>query len=346
MELPVVRTEFGFERSACGCERCAVFCRYMPGYLIPSDLERLIPPEADALAWAKVHLRAVMPGPGGMPNLVPAQKRNGHCHWYEEGKCLVWQNSPYGCAFFDQHMSFEEHDRRNQAGRAARQEAFEQNALYARLWQALKEAGLVRAGRGKELNQRLGSALQEIRRHEVVELLAYDCGASRRLYQQMRRVQQQYGEQLVVHCLPVPMCPRCNAQVEAADAGQHRGCELARLAWAIKLAEPARFDQMHAWLLETDDPPRLADARHYASTLVGPDALERALAGTQVEESLAKVVQLYAQARGGKLPKLIAGRIVLEGEPSGETLSHFLEQVVGINAEFASRARSGSDCPR
>src|SRR5436853_7832803 len=132
VQLPVVRTEFGFQRTECGCARCSIFCRYMTGYLIPSDLDRLIPPGEDPLAWAKIHLRALMAAPGGLPSLVPAQQPSGQCHWLEDGKCGVWQNSPYGCAFFDQHMTREAHEQRNQPGWAARQVAFENNTLYAR----------------------------------------------------------------------------------------------------------------------------------------------------------------------------------------------------------------------
>jgi len=145
MELPVIRREFGFERTECGCAQCAMFCRVKPGYLIPSDLERLLPPGHDALAWAKVHLRARLVAPGGIPSLVPSRQVNGHCHWLQQGRCTVWQNSPYACAFFG-HLGNQEIERRNQAGRSARKEAFEQNTLYAQIWHALKDAGLTTTG--------------------------------------------------------------------------------------------------------------------------------------------------------------------------------------------------------
>jgi hypothetical protein len=145
VQLPVVRTEFGFQRTECGCAQCTLFCRVKPGYLVPGDLEHLIPPGEDALAWARVHLRARLVAPGGIPSLVPARQANGYCHWLEKGRCAVWQDSPYACAFFG-HLGNEDIERRNQAGRAARKEAFEQNAPYAQLWTALKEAGLTSTG--------------------------------------------------------------------------------------------------------------------------------------------------------------------------------------------------------
>jgi tetratricopeptide (TPR) repeat protein len=117
--------------------------------LIPSDLERLLPPGEDAFAWAKVHLRARLVAPGGLPSLVPARQANGHCHWLQNDRCAVWQNSPYACAFFG-HLGKEQIEVRNEAGRAARREAFAQNTLYARIWQSLKEAGLTSTGTADE----------------------------------------------------------------------------------------------------------------------------------------------------------------------------------------------------
>src|ERR1700720_4343742 len=57
ISLPV-RTEFGFQRTTCACELCSFWCRIMPGFLVPSDLQRLCPPDADLMAWAREHLRA------------------------------------------------------------------------------------------------------------------------------------------------------------------------------------------------------------------------------------------------------------------------------------------------
>jgi hypothetical protein len=162
VELPV-RSEFGFQRTECSCGQCALFCRVKPGYLIPGDLERLIPPGEDAFAWAKVHLRARLVAPGGIPSLVPARQANGHCHWLHQGRCLVWQNSPYACAFFG-HLGNEQIELRNQAGRAARKEAFEQNTLYAQIWHVLKEAGLTSTGTNQAL---LRVEMERQRRHDA-----------------------------------------------------------------------------------------------------------------------------------------------------------------------------------
>jgi len=34
-------TEFGFKRIVCDCSACGRFCLAMPGYLVPSDIQRI-----------------------------------------------------------------------------------------------------------------------------------------------------------------------------------------------------------------------------------------------------------------------------------------------------------------
>jgi hypothetical protein len=103
-----MRTEFGFERTSCECRVCRRNCMYMPGFLIPADLERMIPVGSDPLKWAEDNLLA---SPGALvmkngntfriPTLVPAVKPDGSCIHYRQRKCQIWENSPFGCAFFD-----------------------------------------------------------------------------------------------------------------------------------------------------------------------------------------------------------------------------------------------------
>ncbi len=112
---PVQPTDrrYGFERTRCGCELCQAYCRYVPGRLDVADLERLCPEGQDVFTWAEHHLRAVPDAPS--PKLVPVRRSNGHCHWYLDDKCLVHQNAPYGCAYFDSHMDLAEVTRRSRA---------------------------------------------------------------------------------------------------------------------------------------------------------------------------------------------------------------------------------------
>ena len=108
------------------------------------------------MTWAREHLRASQgfrlfdPLTGEMlqiPSLVPAKQSNGHCHWLQpDGRCAVHDNSPFGCAFLDQHMTDKGAEQRNDAGRLARMEDFAENGPYSQVWHMLMEEGLTGGG--------------------------------------------------------------------------------------------------------------------------------------------------------------------------------------------------------
>ncbi len=164
ISLPV-RTEFGFQRTTCACELCSFWCKIMPGFLVPSDLQRLCPPGEDLMTWAREHLRAsqgfrvVKPMSGTVlqiPSLVPAKDANGHCHWLQpDGRCGVHENSPFGCAFVDQHMKDRVAEARNDAGRQARCEDFDANGPYSQVWHMLMAEGLIGGGEHPEARAEL-----------------------------------------------------------------------------------------------------------------------------------------------------------------------------------------------
>lgn len=138
---PEPRSQHGFLRTSCDCEMCSVHCRHVPGALDPSDLEKLCPEGEDVFLWAEEHLRAMVHK--SYPLLVPRQQQNGHCHWLVNGLCMVHENSPYGCAFFDSHQSKEEADQRSKPSIAARHESAKNEDLYYRVWVHLKEKNLI-----------------------------------------------------------------------------------------------------------------------------------------------------------------------------------------------------------
>jgi hypothetical protein len=140
-ELPVVREQHGFQRTTCDCDYCRAPCRHLPGSLDVSDLERLCPPDQDLFVWAEQHLRPLPDKP--FLTLVPARQPNGHCHWHFDGKCAVHDAAPFGCAFFDPHMTEEEAERRTAATIQAREEDRAKKGLYYQVWHHLLRKGLV-----------------------------------------------------------------------------------------------------------------------------------------------------------------------------------------------------------
>jgi hypothetical protein len=131
-ELPVIqgeRTEFGFKRTSCACDGCTINCEYMPGYMIPDDLDRIwqfVAPELSREDFARKYLlwssgaTVYTEGFGQfkVPNLVPnTHPESTACIFLDENsRCKIHAVSPFGCAFFDDHMSHEKGLERSMAG--------------------------------------------------------------------------------------------------------------------------------------------------------------------------------------------------------------------------------------
>lgn len=82
------RTTFGFNRTECACAECALNCRFIPGYLIPTDIAAI----ANHLGYENLltfALENLLASPGAtvmtnrelfqIPTLVPARQPNGAC---------------------------------------------------------------------------------------------------------------------------------------------------------------------------------------------------------------------------------------------------------------------------
>lgn len=143
-----MRTEFGYERTICACDECIKHCQFMPGFLIPADLTRMIPPDVVPTEWAEDCLLA---SPGALVlkagrvfrihTLVPAVKADGSCiHLNADKRCDIHAIAPFGCAFFD-CGPYEAQTERSHLGLIAVMEAWENNDLYARIWRHLDRTG-------------------------------------------------------------------------------------------------------------------------------------------------------------------------------------------------------------
>lgn len=147
------RTEFGLPRTTCACKVCVTNCKHMPGFLIPADLDRIIP--ADLLgfwpgeSWFAERYLLASPGAVAIRDgkiyrvrtLVPAVKPSGECVHLNGEQCGIHTISPFGCAFFD---CGPERDNLSLKGIEAVFFAWDdETSLYCRIWTHLSMLDLV-----------------------------------------------------------------------------------------------------------------------------------------------------------------------------------------------------------
>jgi hypothetical protein len=120
---------------------------FLPGFLIPTDLDRMIPAGADPFQWAELNLEA---SPGALvmkngetfriPTLVMAAKPDGSCIYFVQRRCQIWETSPFGCAFFG--CGSPDADRMSREGHTAVLLAWrDPSSLYSRIWEHLWVSG-------------------------------------------------------------------------------------------------------------------------------------------------------------------------------------------------------------
>ncbi len=151
--MAAAREEFGFARTVCDCSECSINCHFIPGYLIPADLDR-IARNLDCENLMEFALENLLASPGAtvvdrgqvrqIPTLVPARRVDGACKFLDaNNRCTIHEVSPFGCAFFDAHQSKEESDYRSGSGLVQIDRAWHGDHLYARLWLLLEALGKV-----------------------------------------------------------------------------------------------------------------------------------------------------------------------------------------------------------
>lgn len=109
-----------FERTACSCKLDVQNCYDVPGPLHCGDFERITAAlgitRTEALTYFRRSERSRVGKmlPGGkllmttVPTIVPA-KRNNRCIFLgHKDRCTIHHVAPFGCAYFDVHMSAEE----------------------------------------------------------------------------------------------------------------------------------------------------------------------------------------------------------------------------------------------
>lgn len=143
-----------------------------------------------------------------------------------------------------------------------------------------------------------------------VEMFDYTCPHCRNTHYAIKGAFENYGDELAILALPVPLERACN---DAASGGGHAGaCELAKISIAVWRVSPEKFHEFHDWMFETTR--SAASARAHAEKLVGAEKFRREYASKIPSEYVKRHVDLYKKVGQGSVPKLLFPRSTINGE--------------------------------
>ncbi len=153
----------------------------------------------------------------------------------------------------------------------------------------------------------------------LVDVLDYTCTRCGKLAARLRDASGTLGDDVAVLAVIVPLDADCNPMLASTGEHYRHACELARLALAVWLADPAAFDGYHHWLLEQQASMTPDRAHEHARGLVGAPALRAALADPAIDRMIERNVRLAAHAGVRQLPGLIIGDYRLSVIPDSVT---------------------------
>ena len=116
-----------FSRTVCACATCQSCCKSQPGHVLPGEVERIAEylgkplPEVLSLFWASPGALVMDTSTGRqfrIGTITPRfDRRAKRCVFLgADDRCTVHEVAPFGCAYFDTHMSAAEGQRRSAWG--------------------------------------------------------------------------------------------------------------------------------------------------------------------------------------------------------------------------------------
>lgn len=153
--------------------------------------------------------------------------------------------------------------------------------------------------------------------YQINLMFDYQCSHCRNIHIAAKKLVEKHPDIAFV-LTPCPLSYACNPYVAVKGKDQFAGsCELARLALAVWLARPDKFDEFDEWLFTADEPskgwyPRtVEDATAKASDILGgQQALLDAAHNAQISSLFSKSFDLFGRTtQEGKngIPRLVYG---------------------------------------
>ncbi len=164
-------------------------------------------------------------------------------------------------------------------------------------------------------------------KYVFVEMFDYTCPHCRSTHHAIAGAQKQYGDDLAVFVLPVPLENACNPA--ASGSGHPGACELARIAIAVWRVDPSKFQSFHDWMFQSSRSE--SAARQFAETLVDKERLKAEMTSGVPGQYIGRHVSLYQRVGSGQVPKLIFPATTMQGEVNSvTTLCQAIERELAV----------------
>lgn len=148
-----------------------------------------------------------------------------------------------------------------------------------------------------------------------VEMFDYTCPHCRSTHGAIKGALDQYGDDLAIVALPVPLERSCN---DTASGGGHVGaCELGKIAVTVWRVSPSKFREFHDWMFESVRAQN--SARAHAEKLVGAAEFRKEFESKIPSDYIKRHVDLYKKVGQGSVPKLLFPKSTINGEITSKT---------------------------
>ncbi len=164
-------------------------------------------------------------------------------------------------------------------------------------------------------------------KYMVVEMFDYTCPHCRKTHAALAEASKEFGEDLALLMIPVPMHSGCNDTVTVDHEKHREACKFAKLAIGVWLTAPGKFSEFHKWLMEAPEVPTTKEALKKAAELVDAEELKTTLESKVPGRYLKNTVRLYKKSGKGAIPKLLFPTTALVGKTeSASVIRQMVEQ--------------------
>ncbi len=164
---------------------------------------------------------------------------------------------------------------------------------------------------------------------QIVIFSCLTCTECRRVHRMLTGVQRRTGHLYRIELRFAPLSPECNPVYGAATSvspeHQH-ACSLARLSLAVAIANESQFAEYVEWLFHHQKGLTPPEAQQEAERLCGAAQLKKAAASLEIDERLARDVELARQFNVDSVPQIF----VAGGQLTGTLTKRGLQDVLAM----------------